>query len=98
MTFLTYIKRNKVLMGFHSWFIAILIIIPVAASSNDMGFIKLEKNNFRLVFSEKEPGALKTAMEASKKKFLTVIGSVPKIVENYNFKRTGPKMKLNYSY
>jgi hypothetical protein len=63
-----------------SLFIALVIALPVLARSNDLGFIKLEKNKFRIVFSEQEPGPLKIALEAFKKDFSNVMGSVPQIV------------------
>jgi len=81
MTFLSSIKRKSVLERILSLFIALVITIPVLAQSNDLGFIKLEKNKFRIVFSEQEPRALKKAVEALKKDFLSVMGSVPEIVD-----------------
>jgi len=80
MTFLSDKKRKSVLERILSVVIALIITIPVFAGSNDKGFIKLEKNKFRIVFSEKEPGPLKIALEAFKKDFSNIMGSIPQIV------------------
>ena len=45
------------------------------------GSIRLEKNKFRIVFSDKEPEPLKIALEAFKRDFSTAMGAVPAVVE-----------------
>lgn len=84
MTFLSGIQRKSVLDRILSFFIVLVITLPVLASSDDLGFIKLEKNKFRIVFSEQEPGALKLALEAFKKDFSSIMGSMPEVVDKIN--------------
>ena len=75
-----------------SLFIALVIALPVLARSNDLGFIKLEKNKFRIVFSEQEPGALKIALEALKKDFFSAMGSVPETVDKIDPNNSTPQI------
>ncbi len=94
MTALLKTKNKSEFMRILVWFVAILITIPVLAASNDTGFIKLEKDNFTIVFSEKEPGPLKLALEAFKKDFSRVMGAVPEIKNSFGKDNTIPEIVI----
>ncbi len=68
---------------FTGWIPVMIFIIMVtnsfSARSGDASYISLEKNNFRIVLSEKEPEPLKIALEAFKKDLSAVMGTVPVI-------------------
>jgi len=95
MTTISSIKNKILLMRILPWFfVALVITFPVLANSDDTGFIKFEKNNFKIVFSEKEPGPLRIALEAFKKDFSSVMGSVPEIVNKPDGDNTIPEIVI----
>ncbi len=80
MSSLLSLKRKIRLTRILFLLLTMITAIPVFAGNSDTGFIKLEKNNFKIVSSDKEPGALKIALEALKKDFDHVMGFVPDMV------------------
>ena len=64
-----------------SLLIILLISVPIYSNPYRNGVIRLEKNKFRIVFSDKEPEPLKIALEALKRDFSKVMGVVPAVVE-----------------
>jgi len=77
----TNIKRNDLPARKLSLFIILLIAIPLYSNPGNNGSIRLEKNKFRIIFSDKESGPLKIALEAFKKDFSRVMGAVPEVNE-----------------
>jgi hypothetical protein len=63
------ILRNDLPARMLLLFIIMFITIPLHSNPGKNGSIRLEKNKFRIVFSDKEPGPLKIALEAFKKDF-----------------------------
>ncbi len=61
--------------------IILLVTVPIYSNSDRNGVIRLEKDKFRIVFSDKEPEPLKIALEAFKRDFSKVMGAVPAVVE-----------------
>lgn len=88
--------RIDVMQRYNLWMFVLMmfLVFPVSAQSNDTGNIILESNKFKIVFSEKEPGALKIALEALKKDFLNVMGSVPDIVQKVDKDITAPEIVI----
>lgn len=58
---------------------ASLIISPVQANPDKPTPIVLESSKLTIVFSDKEPGPLKIALEAFKKDFVSVLGTEPAV-------------------
>ncbi|MCX6335668.1 MAG: glycosyl hydrolase 115 family protein [Bacteroidia bacterium] len=77
----TSIIRNALPARILELFIILLITIPLYSNPGNNGLIRLEKNKFRIVFSDKEPEPLKIALEAFKKDFSRVMVAVPEVVE-----------------
>lgn len=75
-------------------FVSLLITIHLLANSTNPGSIKLEKNKFKIVFSDKEPGALKIALEALKKDFSNVMGAVPEVIDKADKGNTIPEIVI----
>ncbi|HUX55563.1 MAG TPA: glycosyl hydrolase 115 family protein [Bacteroidales bacterium] len=81
MSSTTRIKRTVLPARILSLYFILLITIPLYSNPDDSGFIRLKKNNFRIVFSNNEPEPLKIALEALKRDFSMVMGEVPAIIE-----------------
>ncbi len=87
--------RNKTgLMKSVLCFVGLLMMIPFAAVSNDGDFIKLENKKFKIVFSKEEPEALRIAVEAFKKDFSRVMGTVPNIVQKADEDKSIPEIVI----
>ena len=81
MISLSSINRKMAHVRFLAFLACLSMAIPNYASSNNNGFLKLEKNKFRIVVSEQEPGSIKIALEAFKKDFSSIMGSVPIVAD-----------------
>lgn len=94
MNFVLGMKRKFALKNILLLFAVAFITTSISASKNNTEFIKLEKNKFKIVFSEKEPGPLKIALEAFKKDFLAVMGSVPEIANKADKDNSVPEIVI----
>jgi hypothetical protein len=74
--------------------LALLLTISVDASASGQENIILEKNNFRIVFSEKEPGPLKIALEALKRDFQSVMDVEPQVAGKMDRDVTRPEIVI----
>lgn len=76
-------KKNKNSTIILSLLLAVLFLFAFshnAFSTNSDPFI-LKKNNFKIVFSNEESGALKLAVDALRKDFVSVMGFKPEIID-----------------
>jgi len=94
MNFVLGMKRKFALKNILLLFAVIFITTSITASKNNTEFIKLEKNKFKIVFSEKEPGPLKIALEAFEKDFFNVMGFVPEVVNKVDQDNSIPEIVI----
>ncbi|HKI87635.1 MAG TPA: hypothetical protein VKA38_01320, partial [Draconibacterium sp.] len=94
MNFVLGKKRKFALKNILLLFAIICLTNSISASTNNTGAIKLEKNKFKIVFSEKEPGPLKIALEAFKKDFFNVMGFVPEVVNKMDQDNSIPEIVI----
>jgi quercetin dioxygenase-like cupin family protein len=72
--------------------VALLAALPACSKNGDP--IVLEKGDLRIVFSDTEPGALKIALEAFRKDFVSVMGSEPVIVNEMDADTSTPEIVI----
>ncbi len=71
---------------------ASLIISPVQANPDKPTPIVLKSSKLTIVFSDKEPGPLKIALEAFKKDFVSVLGTEPAVAGEMSADRSQPEI------
>jgi len=69
-------------------------VVGLSASSPAPASILLESNNLKIVFSDKEPGPLKIALEAFKKDFVNVMGTEPTVVNKMDADNSQPEIVI----
>ena len=76
-------KKNKISTVALSLLIAVLFLFAFSnnAYSTNSDPIILKKDNFKIVFSDEESGALKLAVDALRKDFVSVMGIKPQIID-----------------
>jgi len=87
-------KGKSAGMKILSVLVLIALTVSFSAGSNQASTISLKKDKFKIVFSEKEPGPVKIALEALKKDFRSVMGFVPEIVETPDPDKQMPEMVI----
>lgn len=70
------------------------IIIPANAYSQEPSPLILKSNDFKIVFSDKEPGPLKIALKAFLKDFQSVMGTEPKLVKKMDSNNSKPEIVI----
>ncbi len=76
------LRRNSkiTLVGHFLLFIILTLLTSITKGNNPIPEnIILEKNKFKIVFSDKEPAPLKIALEALQKDFRNVMGFIPEV-------------------
>ena len=74
--------------------VALLSAIPVNARSVEQAPILLERNDLKIVFSNKEPGPLKIALKAFMKDFVSVMGTEPVVVNEMDADNSQPEIVI----
>ena len=74
--------------------LAVALASALPACSRNVDSIVLEQDDLRIVFSDKEPGALKIALEAFRKDFVSVMGSEPVIVNEMDADTSTPEIVI----
>lgn len=77
-----------------SYMAIIAVVVCFSAGSIHAGTIRFEKNKFKIVISEKEPEAVKIALEALKNDFLKVMGTIPEITEKADNETSIPEIVI----
>jgi hypothetical protein len=81
----------------NSWLYGLLLFFfttSFIAHSAEKDSITIQQNNLKIVFSAKEAGPIKIALEALKKDFQNVMGNVPVIVDKPDRDKTVPELVI----
>jgi len=74
--------------------LTLLLTVHVNAHALEHAAITLKRNDLKIVFSEKEPGPLKIALNAFKKDFMSVLDTEPEIVNEMNADNSQPEIVI----
>jgi hypothetical protein len=90
------LKDKKVsTLSLVSCFTAILLSVnPAFTGAADDAAILLESDQFRIVFSDQEPGPLKIALKAFKKDFMNVMGAEPAVINEMDADHPQPEIVI----
>ncbi len=72
----------------------LLLAIRVNGQPHAPSTLTLKRDDLKIVFSDKEPGPLKLALEALKKDFASVLGAEPVVVNQMDADRSQPEIVI----